>query len=218
MVRRWSYLTLPVEQSSLLSVRKAHAFKVFRKSTKFKRFNRGLVDFVRRKNIKRKKSINYVTLSYLSSNWSKYYLNSKSIVRFSQSILSSKFTFDSLNPELVKRLATKISFTKGLHLTSIPTYRAISMLKNFSSANLGLLSRGNTRGALVSFNNHEFRRNDINKLGTSSYVQLSSKYFVKSKNFNTLRSLNYSLMFQPSVSTVTSVRSIIVLLTLLKSF
>jgi hypothetical protein len=186
MVRRWSYLTSSLEQSALLNVRKAHAFKVFRKSTKFKRFNRGLVDFVRRKNIKRKKSINYITLSYLSSNWAKYYLNSRSIVRFSQSILSSKFTFESLNPELVKKLAVKTSFIKGLHLTSIPTYRAISILKNFSSTNINLLSRGNTRGSLISFNTHEFIRNDINKLGASNYVELSSKYFIKNRNFNIL--------------------------------
>ena len=144
MVRRWSYLTLPIEQDALLNVRKAHAFKVFRKSTKFKRFNRGLVDFVRRKNIKRKKSLNYITLSYLSSNWAKYYLNSRSITRFSQSVLLSNFTFESLNPELVKRLATKTSFTKGLHLTSIPTYRATSILKTFSNTSMNLLSRSNS--------------------------------------------------------------------------
>ena len=218
MVRRWSYLTLPLEQSALLNVRKAHAFKVFRKSTKFKRFNRGLVDFVRRKNVKRKKSINYITLSYLSSNWAKYYLNSRSIVRFSQSILSSKFTFESLNPELVKKLAVKTSFTKGLHLTSIPTYRAISVLKNFSSTNINLLTRANTRGSLISFNNHEFVRNDINKLGASNYIQLSSKYFTRNKNLNMLRSLNYSLMFQPTVSAITSIRAVITLLVLFTCF
>jgi hypothetical protein len=218
MVRRWSYLTLSSGQNSLLNVRKAHAFKVFRKSTKFKRFNRGLVDFVRRKNIKRKKSINYITLSYLSSNWAKYYLNSRSIARFSQSILSSRFTFEALNPELVKRLAIKTSFTIGLHLTSIPTYRAISLLKNFPSVNLNLLSRGNTRGALVSFNKHDFKRNDINKLGASNYVQISTKHFIRNKSLNLLQSLNYSLMFQPTVSTVASIRTVMVLLALLTSF
>ena len=218
MVRRWSYLISSVDQTSLLNVRKAHAFKIFRKSTKFKRFNRGLVDFVRRKNIRRKKSINYITLSYLSSNWAKHYLNSKSVARFSQSVLMNKFSFESLNPELVQRLAIKTSFTKGLHLTSLPTQRAISMLRHFSSTSVNLLSRNYTRGALLSVIDHDFKRASINRIGASSNLQISSKYFVSARNFNLLQSLNYALAFQPAISVASSVRSIIILCVILSSF
>ena len=130
----------------------------------------------------------------------------------------SNFSFESLNPELVQRLATKTSFTKGIHLTSLPTQRAISALRHFSGSSIGLLSRSYTRGALLSLTNHDFKRAPINKIGASNNLQISSKYLVSAKNFNLLRSLNYSLAFQPAISLVSSIRSVIILSIILASF
>jgi hypothetical protein len=199
-------------------VRKAHTFKVFRKSTKFKRFNRGLVDFVRRKNIKRKKSINYITLSYLSSNWSKYYLNLRSITRFSQSTMTSNFTFESLSPDLARKLAIKMKFTKGLHLTSLPTQRAFSMIKIFSESTLNIMSRTGVRGALLSVNDHDFIHSSLGAIGASNNVQLRSKYHLTVKALALLKQLDSSGLFRPTLSVASCIRSILVLSTLLTTF
>lgn len=128
MVRRWSYIVNSPEQQFLPEVRKAHVFKTFRKNTKFKKFNKGLVDFVRRKNVRRKKSFSYLTLSYMSSSWAKHYINNRAIQRFYQSLFSTSFSFQSLNPELISKLALKTNYTKGINLSSIPTRRSSNLI------------------------------------------------------------------------------------------
>lgn len=168
-------------------------FKVFRKTTKFKRFNRGLIDFVRRKNVKRKKAINLLTLSYSSYNWSKYYLNLRSISRFTQALFSSDFTFISLNPELVLRLSSKFNFKQGIHTLSLPTKRGLSLIKHFRSFNLNFSRNIHSRGALLSVDNFEFKHNEISKLGASEYLDLSNKYFTSHSTYS--RVINTPLGF-----------------------
>jgi hypothetical protein len=208
----------PPEQQLLSDVRKAHVFKTFRKNTKFKKFNKGLVDFVRRKNIRRKKSFSYLSLSYMSSSWSKHYINNRSIQRFYQSLFSSNFSFQSVNPELVSKLALKTNYTKGMSLSSIPTRRATNLI-NHNSPVKHTFNRGyNTKGSILSLNSFEFNHNEISKLGTSNYVDYNNDYFVTHLKHNKAKYLKTDFTLNASISILASMRRIIILTIILSSF
>ena len=218
MVRRWSYIVNPHEQQLLSEVRKAHVFKTFRKNTKFKKFNKGLVDFVRRKNIRRKKSFNYLNLSYMSSSWAKYYINNRSIQRFYQSLFSTNFSFQSLNPELISKLALKTNYSKGINLSSIPTRRAINLIR-YNNPIKHAFNRGyNTKGSILSLNNFGFNHNEINKLGTSNYIDYNNEYFVTHLTYNNAKYLKTDFTLNSSINILASMRRIITLTILLSSF
>ena len=190
MVRRWSYLNTNITSSSFNGVAKAHRFKVFRKSTKFKKFNRGLIDFVRRKNIKRKKYINYITLSYLSSDWSKNYLNQRSILRFSQSINAHNYSLDSLQPNILIKLSKKFTFTNGFHATSIPSKIALSTLNNLKLFNIYLQNTNFSRNTITSLNTFDSNTDNLNSLGLSTYTDLNSKFYLLTSIKNSATNLN----------------------------
>jgi hypothetical protein len=88
MVRKWSYIS-PVSityspQSAYMD--SLYTFKVFRMTTRFKKFNLGHTVFVRRKYSKRKHRANWVQMSYVTKSWSMFFLKNKQFVRFYQSL------------------------------------------------------------------------------------------------------------------------------------
>lgn len=216
MVRRWSYLNIKATNSHFDGVAKAHRFKIFRKSTKFKKFNRGLIDFVRRKNIKRKKYINYITLSYLSSDWSKNYLNQRSILRFSQALNMHNYSLDSLQPNILIKLSKKFTFTNGFHAASTPSKRALSTINSLKLFNIYLQNTNFSRNTITSLNTFDSNTDNLNSLGLSTYTDLNSKFYLLTSIKNSATNLNpLNLNNRVVFNMIKSYRSIIVLLLLL---
>lgn len=181
MVRRWSYIKDHVSTSNFIGVSNAHKFKVFRKNTKFKRFNRGIIDFVRRKNIKRKRYVNYITLSFISSNWSKNYLNQRSILRFSQSLDIYNNSIESVEASLVTKLSVKYSYVHGLNTTSVPSKRIHSVLNNRSPLGPLVSSSNFSRNSIASVASLDKSVDNFKSLGLSSIVDSRNKFYTKSK-------------------------------------
>jgi len=86
-----------VEASSM------HTFKVFKKTTRFKKFSKGITSFVRRKNIKRKVKSSLIFSAIISAAWLKAYLYIKRSLlarqamyttQFIVTVPSSKFTYN----------------------------------------------------------------------------------------------------------------------------
>jgi len=97
-----------------------HTFKVFKKTTYFRKYNRGLTVFVRRKNILRKRKTNNIVLTFIASKWVVFYLRLRRIARYAQ----AKYTFRIANAlssiEAFTNKSKILGFSSGALLTSIP--------------------------------------------------------------------------------------------------
>ena len=89
MVRKWSYLTssnaLPLNQT-LRPLSKCYLFKVFRMTTRFKKYQRNETSFVRKQDSSRKRQTSWLTLLGILSQWSLQYIKYKQYVRYYQNV------------------------------------------------------------------------------------------------------------------------------------
>lgn len=87
MVRKWSYLTssntLPLNQS-LRPLSKCYLFKVFRMTTRFKKYQRNETSFVRKQDSSRKRQTSWLTLLAILSQWCLQYIRYKQYIRYYQ--------------------------------------------------------------------------------------------------------------------------------------
>lgn len=63
---------------------KKHHFKVFRATTRFKRFNVGLTKAVRRLHTRQRRQTNLLITSYISVDWLRFFMKSRQLYRFMQ--------------------------------------------------------------------------------------------------------------------------------------
>jgi len=88
MVRKWSYLNSfdHISNKNLTPFKELKTFKVFRKTTRFKKFNKGITLMVRKKYAKRKYKTTWLFLTYTTQAWTSHYLKSRQFERFFQSL------------------------------------------------------------------------------------------------------------------------------------
>jgi len=88
MVRKWSYLNAfnLIHTGALSPIKSLKIFKVFRKTTRFKKFNKGITLMVRKKYARRKYQTTWLFLTYVTEAWTRQYLNSRQFERFYQSL------------------------------------------------------------------------------------------------------------------------------------
>ena len=88
MVRKWSYIkasTLYKPQAYISYTTKVHVYKVFRFTTRFKKFNIGHTRFTRNIYRRRKHKSNWIGMVNIVGYWVRSYLKYRQIVRFLQS-------------------------------------------------------------------------------------------------------------------------------------
>ena len=120
MVRKWSYLKNNFSEIKKKTnfLKKSKTFKVFRKTTKFKKFSRGITKVVKIKYAKRMFSSNYFILTQISKWWSFNYLQLKQIYRFSQSFGYSQILSSAPNFEIFNEINKPSDLILNLHLFS----------------------------------------------------------------------------------------------------
>jgi len=99
MVRKWSYLEtrdLDLSTQSLESASQLYHFKVFRKTTRFKKFNKGITRMVRKNYARRKHRTNWLILSYITKSWVTNYLKMRQFERFYSAL--GRFQFAAFSP------------------------------------------------------------------------------------------------------------------------
>ena len=99
MVRKWSYLEtrdLELDIQSLESASQLYHFKVFRKTTRFKKFNKGITRMVRKNYARRKHRTNWLVLSYITKSWVTNYLKMRQFERFYSAL--GRFQFNAFSP------------------------------------------------------------------------------------------------------------------------
>jgi len=116
MVRKWSYLNnfnegfADIQHSRLFPV---HTLKVFRATTRLKKFKVGITSIVRKKYAKRKHKNNWVGLVTITRYWVDFFLRNKQFVRFYQSLGLFPYQSYSNTPNLFTKQYLNVTSTHG---------------------------------------------------------------------------------------------------------
>jgi len=214
MVRRWSYLntkvnsTLDVESKSLEASFENHSFKVFKKTTFFRKYSRGITSFVRRKNILRKRKTNNVVLTFIASSWVSFYLRLRRICRYSQSKYVLRIAKSLSSVDALIQKGKVLGFASGAMATTLP--------KKMSRMNL--TPKDYSSRSAVMYSPYEFDKQDLplSDLLLNSYL-CDTHYFYELKDFDSSSILDSIAISAHghSLNVTSSIRSIIVLCTLL---
>lgn len=139
------------KNNSLIVMNKVYKFKIFKKTTKFKRYNRGLTRFIinRKKYILRKKRTTYQLMLHFSFFWSKFYMTLRHMNRYSQLLGSLNYSLTLSDIQFTNK-----SFKKYLNSASSndykPTYVSFSIKKAFL-LNKSLYALKNIQGSEVLY-------------------------------------------------------------------
>ena len=120
MVRKWSYLEtrdLELDVQSLESASGLYHFKVFRKTTRFKKFNKGITRMVRKSYARRKHRTNWLVLSYITKSWVTNYLKMRQFERFYSAL--GRFQLDAFSSNFD---------VFSMRLSAIVNYNGINIL------------------------------------------------------------------------------------------
>ena len=121
MVRKWSYLnshSVSPDFDTLARVSSFYNFKVFRKTTRFKRFNRGLTRMVRRNYARRKHQSNHIVLSYITRYWALHYLQARQFERFYSSLGRFQISAFSSHVDVFHVRISELSHRNGINVLS----------------------------------------------------------------------------------------------------
>lgn len=162
MVRKWSYIEsndVGLNSRNLLNISRLYNFKVFRKTTRFKKFNRGITCMVRKNYARRKHRTNWLIMSYITKSWVLNYLKARQFERFYSAL--GRFTFNVFSADVnvfYTKLSTISNFdginivscsktTTGRHINYSP---GANFLKNpLKNTNSTLIQTSNT-GSIVT--------------------------------------------------------------------
>lgn len=101
MVRKWSYLNenlINFDNYNVSNCALKYNFKVFKVTTKFRKYNLGYTLMTRKKYSRRRHKTNWITMSYIVKYWVSFFLKSKQFIRFYQNI--GLFEFKSYSADM----------------------------------------------------------------------------------------------------------------------
>ena len=223
MVRKWSYLEGPQAtslNSPLVPLSKLYNFKVFRKTTRFKKFNKGITKMVRKKYSRRKHITSWITLSFITKSWTLNYLKARQFERFFTSLgFFNCITHSPILNVFTTRLPLLAAKNNGVSISSCSkniAYRFIRFSKYQSTHYL----TDRTKNTNLSLMHTSHPQNIVNysdifpstvKFDNSFYSPLDIYTLVETQNLNS--TFNNALV-QYNLSIVSSTRSILVLISL----
>ena len=154
MVRKWSYLnpSLPgVSQPFGMAMPPRHIFKVFRKSTRFKKYTTGLTSTVRRLYSARKHRTNWIEMSYITKDWMFFFYKNRQFIRFFQSLGAVKFSSYSVTSLVFTRQVDVIKNMHGISMASCSR----NLLRFFKNQAFAASPLPKVENALLFFNSPE---------------------------------------------------------------
>lgn len=152
MVRKWSYLNIknPHNPLGLKPLIKKKSFKVFKYTTKFKKYNLGITRSVRQKYSQRKFYTSYLVLSQITKYWSLNYIQSKQIERFIQAMCYSSITSHSPNIDIFNSTTKSNEKNLNFHLFSCSN-KLLYRFYNINNYGKTLLTPVNIKNTKLSF-------------------------------------------------------------------
>ena len=223
MVRKWSYLensTPDFGMYKLDSVSSLYHFKVFRKTTRFKKFNRGITKMVRKNYARRKHRTNWLVLSYITKSWVSNYLKMRQFERFFSGL--TRFTINSFSADVsVFKLKVKeLNNQGGINILSCSQTPITRYLKYSQGASFLLNPTKNTNNTLIQTSSADSLSNSLEVFPnlmvlenhTYSYTDASTLETIVSSS--TLESTLTPSVLSTTNSITSSVYSIVVVLAL----
>lgn len=214
--------------SSFTSVLKIYRFKLFKKTTKFKRYNRGLTRFIinRKKYVLRKKRTSLQYMVNLTYFWTQSYQDLRNFARFSQSLSTLEHSLTLTNKLFTKKAISDSTASYGtqnkplyLNLTTLKKTLLLNNSLYRSNARAGFLSIfRNTQVGIVNFPLSGVHATETLNFGVltdfkNNYVNTTSTTYLM-KPIPVLTSL-YKRIFNANVNTIKAVRKVLVLLILM---
>lgn len=181
MVRKWSYLTTNNTSATfhkMTSLLKCYSFKVFRKTTRFKKFKRLETVFVRKKDSTRKRQTSWFTLTVILAQWSLQYLKSRQHLRYFQTIDLHYYRFQISNIYVLTKklplLNGQIAFTTMGISKKFNNHFSQKIL--FNNINPLLLREANVNNLV--YDNHSFSSANFSHIHTHfDWTLLTSTVF-----------------------------------------
>ena len=217
MVRKWSYLensTLPIGDDTFRNSTNLYHFKVFRKTTRFKKFNRGTTKMVRKNYARRKHRTNWFILSHITKVWVLSYLKMRQFERFFSSITCFRVCAFTSDISIFLLKLNDVSNKLGLNVISCSK----AQLKRYSTrTNKTVLLNNptsNTINTMVQASSIENVNNSLEIFPNLATFEGSS-YPLENYQPDVRLNLNTALPLMKSTNSITSsMRSTLVLLTL----
>ena len=226
MVRKWSYLesnTPNLTPTMLDSSIELYHFKVFRKTTRFKKFNRGITKMVRKNYARRKHRSNWLVLSYITKSWVLNYLNMRQFERFYSALSRFNINAYSSDVSVFNLRLQELSNVNGINIVSCsktPLRRHVNYTKNASflvnptkNTNsaivqtlqpLNLTTSTEVFPNVITLENHSYSYDDLTMIaGSPTYHEQAASIG--------------GCLFQPASSINSSLYSVLVSLTLLNT-
>jgi len=217
-----------ISSSRFNSILKIYRFKLFKKTTKFKRYNRGLTRFItnRKKYILRKKRTSLQFMVNLTYFWTQSYQDLRNSVRFLQSLNSLEYSLTLSNKLFTKKIALKLTDAQNAQIADIPfsmsTIKKTILLNNslyLPNVSSGFISLFyNTQVGLVNFPTNDTKLRDTLTFGVLTDFKNSYINDVNSSSPSKLKSVLPPLLkkiFLTSFNTIKAVKKIMVLLVLM---
>lgn len=229
MVRKWSYLTdtsLLINDCENCRTSIRHRFKVFRTTTRFKKYTMGMTKIVRKKYVKRKRRTLSYSIAYPSFFWAKTYIRLRQFWRCYQAV--GVFTFTSYSADNIVFIVQK---PKIQNLDGVNTFScskgifAFHKSRQFSSNFIDTpFLEGQFAGVAtttepllaktVESGNSLMLDNATNQLFPLNPTKEASKGPMSNELLSTLN----NLPLRPSLSIVSCVRQILITSTIINSF
>lgn len=220
MVRKWSYLdtkhTDLTFEDSVLKHLKRYKFKVFRTTTRFKKWNLGLFKVIpnRKLYIKRKHKTNNLYWLPVAMWWSRYYFSTRQITRFYQLINILPISISSVDSELVSFKSRSNQNSFGIS-TSSCSRKLLSFALNShrvkSNTNLfEPITLGSKATLSYAFNITDFE--SLNDVGLNLFCYENSYYQLTEVSYNI--NIN-ALLLKHSINYSQILRKLIINLTLI---
>ena len=179
MVRKWSYLNITKvnERQVFKPLLKTKSFKVFRKTTRFKKFTRGITKAVRQKYAQRKFNTSYYVLKHITKWWSFSYVQAKQVERFIQSMSYSLITSSSPNHDVFYSIIKTSDLNLNSHLFSCSKKLVYRFLKNDDTKNV-LFTKTQIKDSKLSFmQTNSFESQNKNLVVNPLTLYLNNTYY-----------------------------------------
>ncbi len=218
---------LPDSNVQLKLMSKMYKFKVFKKTTKFRKYDRGLSRFIinRKKYIVRKKRTSLQLTFNSTFFWTKYYMSLRHYARFTQALNTSAYHLTLPSKQFTKRVTMK-NMTE-LSSDSVELHYSFATIKKKILWNNSLYipktahglnpSSSNSTVGLVLFNDDFLKVDKVLNFGLitdftnnySSELNLVKPAFLETHNFFKKR------LFLLTLNTIKSFRRIFIFSTLM---
>jgi len=229
MVRKWSYLnTVPfkLDDDFIRACVGRRRFKVFRTTTRFKKFNIGMSRVVRKLYVRQRRRTNLIVLSYITADWINFFTRARQFYRFFQSCgLFALSVYSADTPVAVKKISN-MDGSKGLGVNSFACADRIlfGFLKEryFIGSNRHFLLSPlgfSANSSIATTSRHSYEVLAELGPGVAVYDNINYPYDCITDNIDLQKELSgiNNTLFSSTLARIVDLRQIIILISLLNS-